>query len=299
MKGARFLAVAVALGFWVLAACSSGGNSDRARGEKLTIAGGLEVPESVLYDSRADLYLVSNINGSPFGADARGFIARIRPDGSFEKLKWIDGAAEDVTLNAPKGMAIVGDVLHVADVTAVRKFERTSGKPLGEIPIAGATFLNDVAAALDGTIYVSDTGLAEGFAPSGSDAIYAISPAGEVRTIARGTDLAQPNGLLVDGDSVAFVSWKDGTLRRVDREGKIDDIAKLPENQLDGVVRACQGHYLVSSWAGRCVYRVGSGGKVDVALADLADPADLGYDSKRTRILVPLFNEKKVLVVPD
>ena len=68
---------------------------------------GLATPESVLHDRTADVYLVSNVNGAPVDKDDNGFISRLSPHGSVVELKWIDGADEDVTLNAPKGMAWV------------------------------------------------------------------------------------------------------------------------------------------------------------------------------------------------
>jgi len=258
---------------------------------------GLSTPESVLHDPQSDVYLVSNINGSPFGEGGKGFISRIGPEAEIQGLKWIQGGLGEVKLSAPKGMALVGDVLYVTDVTAVRKFDRKTGKPLGEIAIEGASFLNDLAAAPDGTVYVSDTGLGKGFASTGTDAVYAIGASGEVKALAKGKELGQPNGLLAEGDSVLMVGWESGALSRVGRDGKITEIAKLPKNQLDGLVRDSKGDYLVSSWAGSCVYRVTPDGKVSTAVPDLNAPADLGYDEKRGRLLIPFFNENKVLVL--
>ena len=43
------------------------------------------------------------------------------------------------------------DYVYVADVDVVRRFHRVTGAPLGEIPISGATFLNDIAVAADGS----------------------------------------------------------------------------------------------------------------------------------------------------
>src|SRR5207245_6256953 len=130
---------------------------------------GFQTPESVLYDPDQDVYFVSNINGQPTAADDNGFISRINPDTLQNDLKWIDAAKPDIILNAPKGMAILGDDLYVADLSVVRKFDRKTGKPKGEIPIPGSTFLNDVAS--DGkAVYVSDTGMkagANGFEPAG------------------------------------------------------------------------------------------------------------------------------------
>ena len=76
---------------------------------------GFMTPESVLHDPDADVYLVSNIQGDPFEKDDNGFISRVSPDGVVLELRWIDGAKENVDLDAPKGMAILGDELWVAD----------------------------------------------------------------------------------------------------------------------------------------------------------------------------------------
>ncbi len=102
---------------------------------------GFATPESVLWDPDQDVYFVSNINGQPLAADDNGFISRINPETLQIDAKWIDAAKPDIILNAPKGMAILGDDLYVADLSVVRKFDRKTGKPKGEIPIPGSTFL--------------------------------------------------------------------------------------------------------------------------------------------------------------
>ncbi|HVH47531.1 MAG TPA: hypothetical protein VM925_34585, partial [Labilithrix sp.] len=137
---------------------------------------GLSTPESVLYDDAADVYLVSNIDGKPTEADGKGFIAKLSPDGTVATLKWIEGGKNKVTLNAPKGMAFSGDHLYVADLDTVRIFDRKTGAPVGDVKIAGATFLNDITVGADGRVLVSDSGFkagAKGFDSTGTDAVYA------------------------------------------------------------------------------------------------------------------------------
>src|SRR6185503_17852593 len=95
----------------------------------LTIAG-FSTPESVLHDSVQDIYLVSNINGSPTAKDNNGFISRVRPDGAIENLNFIEGGRAGVTLNAPKGLAVTGDTLWVADIDVVRAFNARTGAPI-------------------------------------------------------------------------------------------------------------------------------------------------------------------------
>src|SRR5262245_55231562 len=103
----------------VLHGCSPKGDEQAASAPaspplRLTVAdSALNTPESVVHDTTGDVYLVSNINGSPVQKDGNGFISRVSPDGRIAEAKWIAGGVNGVTLNAPKGMAIKGDTLFV------------------------------------------------------------------------------------------------------------------------------------------------------------------------------------------
>jgi sugar lactone lactonase YvrE len=260
---------------------------------------GFATPESVLHDPLTDAYLVSNINGSPLEADDNGFISLVSAEGEVTSLKWIDGATDSVTLHAPKGMAVVDAFLYVADLTTIRRFDRRTGAPRGEFPIPGATFLNDVAAAPDGSVYFTDSGLragAGGFEPSGTDAIYRLGPDGGLDTLARGDSLGRPNGIALAGDTVWVVSFGSGELYRVVNGGRAD-IQKLPRGSLDGLVIVV-GDLWVSSWEGESVFRGRPAGSFAEAIRGLKAPADIGHDMWRNRILIPLFNENEVRFVP-
>ncbi len=143
-----------------LAACKRGEQQTAADTtltprDSFTVVDSFRTPESVLYDSVMDVYVVANINGNPAAKDDNGFLSRVSPDGRVLELKWVDGASDSVTLHAPKGMGISGDTLFVADIDEVRLFDRTSGMPIGSRPVRGATFLNDVTVGPDGTVYAT------------------------------------------------------------------------------------------------------------------------------------------------
>src|SRR5436305_14036847 len=117
-------------------------------------------PVAAVHDTKRDVYLVSNINGEGTARDGNGSISIVSPDG-FTVTPFVEGGRGGAVLNAPKGLAIAGDVLWVADIDHVRAFDRESGKPLRDVDLAplGAIFLNGVAAADDGGVYVTDTRL--------------------------------------------------------------------------------------------------------------------------------------------
>ncbi|MCL2726712.1 MAG: hypothetical protein FWD69_20015 [Polyangiaceae bacterium] len=256
---------------------------------------GISTPESVLYDDVADLYLVSNINGNPTDRDNNGFISRLTPEGTVETLKWIEGGKNKVTLNAPKGSAFFGDRLYVADIDTVRIFDRKTGAPAGDVKVPGATFLNDITATSSGVI-VSDSGkkaTAKGFENTGTDAIYHIDKNKKLTTVAKTTDLGAPNGVLRKGDKTWVVTFS-GELYSLDDKGKKADVQKLPKGSLDGIVALPNGDFLISSWDASAIYRGAPGSEFKTVIENVNSPADIGYDTKRNRVLVPIFTGNEV-----
>jgi len=263
------------------------------------ITRGLSTPESVLYDADQDVYFVSNINGQPVAADNNGYISRIKPDTLEGEMKWVEGGKPGITLNAPKGMAIVGNTLYVTDLTVVRKFNRKSGAAEGEIALAGSTFLND--AASDGkSVYVSDSGLKAGaggnFEGTGTDAIWQIT-ANKPKKIASGQDLKRPNGVETAEGKLWVVTFGGNELYQIDK-GKKTNVTTLPSGSLDGLVHLSDGSFLVTSWDSKSVYRGKPGGSFAAVVENVNAPADIGYDTKRHLLLIPHFMDNIVSTHP-
>lgn len=260
---------------------------------------GMKTPESVLHDAAADRYLVSNIAGKPLEADNNGFVSVLSPEGKVVTEKWIEGGKGKVTLNAPKGSAIQGTLLYVADIDTVRTFDAKSGAPKGEVKIEGATFLNDVVATPDGSVWVSDSGVkvgGSGFEPSGTDAVYRIDKTNKVKAVIKSPDLAGPNGLLPAAQGGVWVTtYRSNEIFRVDDKGVKQDVNKLPKGSLDGIVQVGDT-MLVASWDAASVYRGKPGGTFEAVLTSLDSPADIGWDGKRSRLLVPVFDKDVVEV---
>jgi len=267
---------------------------------KMLAVDGFLTPESVFHDSAQDIYFVSNINGSPTAKDNNGFISRVRPDGAVENLKFIEGGKGGVTLNAPKGLAVSGDTLWVADIDAVRSFNAKTGAPLDSVSLAtlGAVFLNDIAITPTGALYITDTGIrfddVGAVQHPGPDRVFRVGPDRQVTVAVRGDTLGRPNGIILDPVGKRFIvvefggksilSWKPG-----DRAPTV--IAKGPGG-FDGVVLA-GGKILVSSWTDSTVSSYETGQEVKV-VTGVPSPADIGYDAKRNRLLIPVFTANRV-----
>jgi sugar lactone lactonase YvrE len=269
----------------------------------IMVSDGLMTPECVIHDPDQDVYLVSNINGTPLELDDNGYIAKVSPEGKVTEARFIDGPKADVKLNAPKGLTLAGDKLYVADISFVRIFDRKTGAPAGEVEIKGSTFLNGMATGPDGMVYVSDSGLKagkEGFEPTGTDAVYRIDPLkkNKLSTIAKNKELGRPNGLAADQSGVWVVTFGSGELYRLSAKGQKEAAVKLPKGQLDGLVALDGGSVLVSSWEAGAVYRGTGAGPFEPVISNVKSPASIGYDAKRKRVLIPSFMGNFVQISP-
>lgn len=258
---------------------------------------GFSTPESVEYYAAEDVYLVGNINGSPLAVDGNGFISKIKPDGTVIDLKWIDGTKEGVTLSAPKGMAITDNILFVADINEVQLFDLPGGAQKASISIKGSTFLNGVTPGEGGSVYVTDSGITTGFKESGTDAIYKVTADGTYTTVVADKEMGRPNGIVARGTDLIVVTFGSGKVYRIDDKGKRHAMPTPPKGSLDGLIRLDDGRLLMSSWDGSAVYVLGIDGAYSILAGDLAAPADMGYDTKRNRLLVPLFNLNKIVLL--
>jgi len=273
-----------------------------AAAERITVENvGFATPESVEYYAAEDVYLVTNINGSPLEADGNGFISKISPDGKVIDLKWIDGTASGTNLNAPKGAAINRGILYVADLDEVHLFELPSGKQKASVKIKGSTFLNGITPGDDNSVYVTDSGLKGGeggFVPSGTDAVYQVTAAGKYRAIVKDKDMGRPNGIISHDNGLVIVTFGSGEVYRMDKKGNRSSLPAPPNGALDGLLRIDDGSFLISSWGGSAIYRLAKDGAYSTVADGLDAPADLGFDSKRERVLVPLFKQNKVAILP-
>ena len=242
----------------------------------------LAVPESVAFDpAKRVLYVSSFARVTPPGAAAEGFVSRLALDGTILDREWVKG------LRAPTGLAVRGDRLLAVERDGVAEIDTATGAIVGRHPVPGAVFLNDIVAAVDGALYVSD---------SGGNVIHRLSN-GAASVVAGGADVQQPNGLLLDGGTLLFGNTGDRCVKSLDlATGRVTRVLRLDEGIIDGLRSDGAGNLVVSLWHGSA-FRVSPSGAV-TPLVDtehaVVPAADLEYVAAEQLLIVPTYFANRV-----
>ena len=236
-------------------------------------AGSFDMPERAIYDATHDRIIVSVIVRHPGEAEGNSHLALLSSDGETLQREWI------TELDAPKGVAIVGTMLLVADLTLIHEIDLETGTLIRSLDVPGAVFLNDITS--DGEhVLASDL--------MGNQIRQYQS--GDMSIWLEDANLAHPKGLLLDETRLVVGSWghgmrddfsteQPGALLVVDLETKaISTIAPRLGNR-DGVVRIGD-MLLVNDWITGQLFEVDTAGSTKLAAKYSAGLADIAsYDN--------------------
>ncbi len=253
---------------------------------------GLLNPHSFLADPDGDQYFISNVNGESESKDNNGFITKVDRSGEIASMKFIQGGQGEGELHAPKGIAVVGQTLYVADIDTLRAFDKVNGRFLHNWAFAsfGQTgqpvSLVDVAYDGRANLYLSDT---EG------NTIYRMDLGKHaVSVFVHDPALAGPRGLAIHPKTghLIVASWYKGKIFDITPEGKITELVSngffsRRFNNLAGVDFDSYGNLYIADLTGGKVWRMRPDQKFDVIAEFLPSPADIGVDRRNHLILVP------------
>ncbi|MFT3827186.1 MAG: ATP-binding protein [Chitinophagaceae bacterium] len=235
----------------------------------------IAIPESVLPDFKEKTLYVSLIDGAGWGADGKGGVGKLDMNGKIIDTTWITG------LNAPKGMARVGNRLYVADITEIIVIDIAKGKIEKKIAVEGALNLNDATASDKGVVYVSD---------SKKGRIYKLYN-NEVSVYL--DSLKGTNGVKAVKDDLYILSGKN--FIKADAQKNITQLATLTEGG-DGLEPVGNGDFIATAWVG-VIYYIHANGQVDILMdyrSQKKNTADIGYDPAKRILYLPTFNGKTV-----
>lgn len=244
---------------------------------------GFSNPYGAAIDEKTGFIYVSNINGDPNSADDNGFISRLKSDGSVDQLRFIDGAAPNIVLNAPKGMAILGNSLYVCDLDTLHTYDLTTGKLLfdvnfGELP---REHFYEVTIGPDGALYLTD---------AAKNIIYRIdiSKQHEVTQFIAGDELGSPHGIIWYAARQLFVisGSTSGQLTTYDRSGKRQSTPGVFLKSPEGLDDDDGGNIYVASRELGAVYRLAPTFALNGYQVGLTTPNGVTYNRGTKSIIV-------------
>ncbi|WP_299766191.1 hypothetical protein [uncultured Dokdonia sp.] len=242
---------------------------------------GLTHCESAVYDKDNDVIYASLIGNRKPGD---GSIAIVGVDGKLINAKFVAG------LNDPKGIAITKDKLYVSDVTELVEADLKTGKVLNKYTAEGIEFLNDVAIAPDGAIYVSDTRTSK---------IYRLDTEGNFDFWLADPKLDNPNGLLIQGDTMYVASWggapEGGRVSKFDMNNKkITSVTEIIGN-LDGIRPYDKDHLIISDWRSGKVHLMNYDGTTKEVVTVGQSVGDIAYIKEKNLLLLPMNTQSRLL----
>lgn len=260
------------------------------------VINGFNSPESV---ARVGQHLyVSNLGVKlePSAKDGDGYIAKLDAKGNIVKKDFITG------LDGPKGLAILGNVLYIADIDHLLGFNLKSGEKVFDLDFSGekTVFLNDIAVRDSGKLFVSATDI---------DKIFEVDVKGKTY-LDVGVTVSGPNGLWFNAKAkqlyVAGFSNQDGkasgVVGVVDLSGKTASYRKIIDRPgfYDGLQPMDDGVLLVSDWV---AFEPGKGvllqvdvkkGTFEVLPGEYGGPADFLYVHAKKALYLPRMIDGKL-----
>ncbi|MFT5131544.1 MAG: sugar lactone lactonase YvrE [Gammaproteobacteria bacterium] len=246
-------------------------------------------PEAVIYAERTNSLYVSNINGKPAEKDGNGFISKVSMEGEIVEKNWSTG------FNAPKGLAIHGTRLYVADVDELVEVSLDTGEILNRYTDSEAKFFNDAVAANDGSIYVADTK---------TNTIHQLKNGKFIRWL-NSAELRGPNGLLLESERMLVTAW--GTDEGSEAiSGQVLGISMLDKSitivgnehtkgNLDGIKVNNNGDYFITDWMLGKLLLLPASGAVQTLLSLEQGTADLEYIQSKDILILPMMKSNKLI----
>ena len=240
----------------------------------------LNNPESVVYDSLQDRYLVSN-----FG------------DGSIVAI-WSDGTQSyfDTTLTRIAGMCLKDNILYVAanlqPYIGVYGFDITTSDMVFSVDIPSVGLLNDPDVDTSGYLYVTDYY---------DHKIFKVDLASQTWSLFVDTVLDWPNGLIFDKHnnrllvlSVNAAGYPIHAVNLIDSTVTVAIYTNIPG--CDGLTYDNEDRLYISTWYTDAIYRYDAilSNPPELFSTGHPDPADIYVDKVNNILCIPIFNNNRV-----
>ena len=267
------------------------------------IVDGFASPESVVIAGARRFVSSMGSKPEPTSKDGDGYISELDAQGALVDRRSFPREG-DPPLNAPKGMAVIGNRLFVTDIDRIVGYDLASRKQVFEAVVSGgpAKFFNDLAVESDTTLLVTDTL---------RNALYRYDLGNKTFSLVA-VDMPGANGLALDRTrNLAYVAaiganFGGGDLYSVALDGdakarRIGDVHGL----FDGIALV-DGKLLLSDWKsvsepvpGALTLHATDGTLAStLSTPELHGPADFDYDATQRLLWIPDMQNNRVVIVP-
>ncbi|GAB1467604.1 hypothetical protein MASR2M64_02780 [Candidatus Cloacimonadota bacterium] len=239
----------------------------------------LKGPESIAFDSMGKRFLVSNTKGKS--------IVSMSLDGKYSAF--LKGG-----LKAPRGIAIKGNDLFVADLNQIRIIDIAKATITKSIPVEGAVLLNDIALDKVGLIYVTDTS---------ANCVFIINSTNQAVNKIVSPLFKAPNGIIYDMPRnqmlIVGFSKQASVLSLNTMNRNVTVFMDSIYSQLDGIAIDDLGRIYISSWEQEMILEIPQEQNRFIAkYKDIKNAADMFYYFPNNELIVPMHNKNKIIRIP-
>ncbi|WP_421897802.1 hypothetical protein [Marinoscillum sp.] len=261
--------------------------------------GAYDAPDQAVWHAPSQTWFVSNLGGGiSLERDGYGWITRTDAQGKIIEPFWI---GKEEAMHAPSGMIITDKYLYVCDRDGVHQVDIAKKSITAFYTLPGGEFINDIAMAANGDLYVSDFF---------GNRIYKISAdTREVEVWLESEDLQTPDGLYMEEGRLIVAAWgplskpgtfetsKLGDLLSVDLQSKQITTLVSEVGNLEGITKAGQ-YYYITDWASGKLLKVDPIKKTKTPiLSGLSHPTDPCYAEELGILAFPQHGTNQVLYV--
>jgi len=243
---------------------------------KITSQNLLNRPESIVYDSLYNRYLVSNwTNGSIVQIDSNGV-----------QSYFVTGHG---SIN---GIYIAENIVFAGCSTKVKGFDLATKEIVMDLAIPGAINYNDITADNSGNIYITDFNAKKIIKVNIESHTYS--------TFVTGLSL-NPNGILFDEPNNRLLLCSFGSnipiLGISLEDSTVTIVANTALRNCDGFAKDDFGYYYISSWHTSSIHKFDSvfSNPSEIIYTHSGDPVDISYNSIDDILAVPLMNANAVV----
>ena len=258
-----------------------------------------DAPDQAVWHSASQTWFVSNLGGGiSLEKDGNGWITRTDKYGNIIDPFWI---GKNEGMHAPSGMIATKNFLYAVDRHGVWEINIAKKEIEAFYSILDGAFLNDIARAENGDLYISDF--------FGNKIFKIDAETKKVETWLHTDRLEAPDGLYMENNKLIVASWgvlskagsfdttKLGDVLSIDLKTKAIKSLVSEVGNLEGITKI-NNHYFITDWASGKLLKVNPENKhVEIVVSGLSHPTDPDYSKDLNVLAFPQHGTNQVLFI--